>query len=151
MLQKLSLGTSTAMTITLASLANNSGRAATAVDNGTNLSPYADITVKIKTGSSGVSTTGYVDVYIIRSEDGTNYDDVFGGSNAAYTPVNAQCIGRISATANATTYEKVFDLASSGVLLPRKWSIGVYNATGAAFDSTAENFAVTYTLKWMQS
>jgi hypothetical protein len=148
---KQKFGTAAAMTITLASLANDGGRAATAIDNSTTLALSADVRVKIKTGASGVSSTGYVAVYLIRSEDGSAYDDAFGGSDAAYTPVNAQLLGVITANANATTYHKVFDLAELGITLSRAWSIAVINKTGAALDSTAGNHEIKYTEKLVQS
>lgn len=140
------LGTSTAATITIASLANAGGRASTAIDNSTAKCTSADIMVKIKTGASSTSATGYVDVYLVRSEDGTNYDDAFSGTDGAYTPVNATKIGIISAVANATTYVGIFNTAMFGEL-PRKFCIGLVNNSGAALDSTAGNHALSYTLK----
>lgn len=140
------LGTSTAATITIASLANAGGRASTAIDNSTAKATSADIMVKVKTGASGVSGTGYVDVYLVRSEDGTNYDDAFGGTDGAFTAVNATKIGIISASANATTYVQIFNTAAFGEL-SRKFCIALVNNSGAALDSTAGNHAVTYTLK----
>jgi hypothetical protein len=130
------------MTITLASLANGSGRAGTAIDNTGNKDITAKVFVKIKTGASGVSPTGYVSVWLISSVDGVNYDDGFGGTDAAYTPVNARLIGYLSTTANATTYQKTFNLEDQGIELPPKFSIGIYNNSGAALDSTASNHAV---------
>jgi len=146
---KQALGTAATMTKTLASLANGSGRAATAIDNGTNLHVSADVRVKIKTGASGVSSTGYVAVYLLRSEDGTNYDDGFGGTDAVYTPVNAILLGYINAVANATTYNKVFDLAELGITLPAKWSIGLLNQTGAALSSTEGDHEIKYREKYL--
>ena len=140
--------TGASATITLASLANGSGRASTAINNSSNLFISADIRVRIRTNAAGTSSTGYVEVYLIRSEDGTNYDDSFGATDAAYTPVNALLLGTISAVANATTYSKVFDTAELGLTLPSHWSIGVVNRTGAALDSTGGNHSVTYREKY---
>jgi hypothetical protein len=136
-------------TITIASLANAGGRASTAIDNTTNLFVSADIGLKIKTNASGTSATGYVSVYLIRSYDGTSYDDAYAGSDAAYTPVNALFLGNISTVANATTYYKVFDTAEYGLTLPRKWAIGIVNNSGAALDSTAGNHELKYTEKYL--
>ncbi len=147
---KQKLANSATATITLASLANAAGRGSTAIDNSSVLGIEADIAVKIKTASSGVATSGYLDIYLIRSEDGTNYDDSFGGSNAAFTPVNATKIGSMTANAASTTYYGVFNTAIAGNL-PRKFCIGIVNNTGAALDSTGGNHAVTYTLKTLQS
>lgn len=137
------------LTITIASLANGSGRAATARDNSTGKYLSADVRVKIKTNAAGTSATGFVSVYLIRSEDGTDYDDAFAGSDAAYTPVNALLLGTINAVANATTYHKVFDTAELGLSLPAKWSIGIVNSTGAALDSTAGNHEVSIREKYL--
>lgn len=151
---KQKLANSATATISLGSLANNAGRGSTAIDNSSILALEADIAVKIKTASSGVSATGYLDVYLIRSEDGTNYDDSFEGFESifygAFTAVNAYKLGSITANANATTYYEVFNTAISGNL-PRKFCIGVVNRTGAALDETQSNHAVTYTLKTLQS
>lgn len=140
------LASSAAATITLASLANAAGRASNAIDNSSGLNYSADIYIKIKTGASGVSATGYIDVYLIRSEDGTNYEDGFAGTDGAYTPNNATKIGIISATANATTYTAVINTSIFGEL-PRKFCIGIYNATGAALDATGSSHAITITNK----
>ena len=118
--------------------------------NSSTLALEADIAVKIKTASSGVSTTGFLDIYLIRSEDGTNYDDGFGGTDGAFTAVNAYKLGSITANANATTYKANFNTAISGNL-PRKFCIGIVNRTGAALDGTGSNHSVTYTLKTLQS
>jgi hypothetical protein len=145
---KTTFGTPAAMTLTLASLADAAGRAATAIVNTTTKALSADVRVKVKTGASGVSATGYVAVYLVRSEDGSSYDDGFAGSDAAFTPVNATLLGILTANANATTYQKVFDLAALGITLPEKWSIAVLNKTGAALDSTGGNHEVKYTEKY---
>ncbi len=107
----------------------------------------ADVRVKIKTGAAGVSATGYVAVYLVRSEDGTNYDDGFAGTDAALTPVNSTLLGYLTANANATTYQGIFDLQQLGITLPRKWAICVLNKTAAALDATAGNHEVKYTEK----
>lgn len=130
-------------TITLASLANGSGQASTAIDNSSDLAISADIRVKIKTGASSTVATGYVSVYLVRSDDGTNFDDGFGGSNASYTPVNAVLLGTVNAVANATTYTKVFDTAELGLSLPTKYCIGIVNSTGGTLDSTGGNHSIT--------
>lgn len=137
-------GTATAATITLASLANGAGRAMTAVDNSTTGAIDVHIKVKIKTASSGVSTTGYLSVYLLAAADGTEYDDAFAGSDAAFTPVNAYQLEIIQATANSTTYVKSYVLSRVCGFVPKKWAIAVVNNTGAALDSTAGNHEVKY-------
>ena len=146
---KQAVNTAGTATITIASLANGSGRAMTAVDNTTNLFLSADIGLKIKSAAAATSATGYVSVYLIRSYDGTSYDDAYAGSDAAFTPVNSLLLGTINVVANATTYYKVFDTAELGLTLPRKWAIGIVNSSGAALDSTAGNHELKYTEKYL--
>jgi len=143
---KQALNTAGTATITLASLANGSGRASTAIDNSTGLYLSADVRVKVTT--SGTSATGYAEVYLIRSEDGTNFDDDFGGSDGAYTPVNALLLGTIATPATAT-YVKTFDTAELGLTLPAKWCIGIVNSTGNALTATAGNHSVTIREKFL--
>ena len=147
---KQKLAASVSLTLTLASLANGSGRCSAAVDNSSLDLISADITLKIKTGASGVSSSGYLDVYLVRSEDGSNYDDSFAGSDAAFSPVNATQIGIISAVANATTYLAVLSTELAGNP-PRKFAIAAVNNSGAALDSTEGNHAKTYTGKTYQT
>jgi len=145
---KQALNTAGTATITIASLGSTAGRCSTAIDNSTGLYNSADVRVKIKTGASGTVATGRVDIYLVRSEDGTNYDDNFAGSDAAFTRVNATLVGYLNAVANATTYQGVFDLAELGLTLPAKWAIALVNNTGAALDSTGGNHSVTYREKY---
>lgn len=141
--------TGASLTITLASLANGSGRASTAIDNSTNKFISADIRVKIKTASSGVSGAGYCSIYLVRSEDGTNFDDSFGGTDAALTPINSTLLGVMTTNSNGTTYNKVIDTNELGLTLPAKWSIAIVNSSGAALDSTAGNHSITIREKYI--
>jgi hypothetical protein len=143
---KTALGTQADLTITLASLANGSGRASTAVDNTTDLYISADVRVKVTT--SGTSSSGYVSVYLLRSEDGTSYDDAFAGSDAAYTPINALLLGTILTPATST-YARTFDTAELGLTLPAKWAIGIVNSTGNALSATAGEHEVSIRPKFL--
>jgi hypothetical protein len=145
---KQEFNTSGTATLTIASLANGSGRCSTAIDNSTNKYLSADIGLKIKTNAAGTSATGYVSVYLVRSYDGTTYDDAFSGTDAAYTPVNSVLLGTINAVANATTYYKTFDTGELGITLPKKWAIAIVNSSGAALDSTAGSHECKYTEKY---
>lgn len=142
---KQDFNTSGTATITLASLANGSGRCSTAIDNSTNKFITADIGVKVTT--SGTLATGFVSVYLVRSYDGTSYDDAFGGTDGAFTPINATFLGYI-ATPATSTYYKVFDLAELGITLPKKWAIAIVNSTGNALSATAGNHEIKFTEKF---
>lgn len=147
---KQAFNTAGTATITIASLTNTSGRCSTAIDNSSGLYNSADVRVKIKTGASGTSATGRVDIYLVRSEDGTNYDDSFGGTDGALTPVNSTLVGYLNAVANSTTYQGVFDLAQLGLTLPAKWAIAIVNNTGATLSATAGDHSITYREKYAQ-
>ena len=139
-----------AITCTLASLGSASARASTAVDNTTNLFLDALVMVQVKSGASGVSATGYVNVYAYGTADGgTTYSDGATGTDAAITltvPPNARLIGVLNVVANATTYKSgPFSVAAAfGGVLPDHWGIIVENKSGAALDATEGNHAKFY-------
>lgn len=146
---KASYASSAALTITLASLADGSMRQSTAVDNSSNLYVDALVGGKIKTGASGVSASGYVDLYLAVSHDGgTTYSGDASGTDGAYSGESGNLIflARVTADANATTYEfSGFSIAQAcGGSMPQRWVIVVDNQTGAALDSTGSNHAVEY-------
>lgn len=138
------------ITLTLASLANNSARQSTVVDNSANLYLDALVQLKIKTGASGVASTGYINIYAFATVDGgTTYTENAGASDAAITltvPPNAVLIGRINCVANATTYysSPMSVAAAFGGVLPEKWGMIVENKTGGTLDSTGGNHTVKY-------
>jgi len=141
---KKAYGTSTAITITLASLAHsdNAGRESAAIDNGTDKFIDALVQIAIKLAAGTPSADKAVYVYAYGSEDGTTFTDNATGADAAITltdPPNVREIGRIRCpAAGGLTYEsqpmsvaKAFDW-----ILPRKWGIVVRNNTNVAFDTT---------------
>jgi hypothetical protein len=144
------------ITVTLASLANGSARASTAIDNSSNL--YFDILVqlKVKSGASAVSSTGTVNVYAVGSADGgTTYAEAATGTDAGITltsPPNARLIGVINVVANATTYiGPLMSVAEAfGGSIPDHVVIIVENKSGAALDSTEGNHAKFYQGEYAQ-
>jgi hypothetical protein len=142
-------GSATSITITLASLTTGSYRQATAVDNTSNLYLDAHITGKIKTGASGVASTGTVTMYLA-GYDGTQYANNATGTDGSFTPDlqgNLLPISTIGATANATTYyfPSIYVASAAGLLcLPQKWAIIIVNNTGGTFDATGGNFVIEY-------
>lgn len=132
-------GTSTAFTITLASLANSSagvGRQSTLVDNTTNAFLNALVYLKLKMGTTPTANTP-IYVYLLRSNnDDPIVDDAAGTTDAGLTVVNANPLGTIVCTAATTgaLYTGVFDTAVLGELGP-KWGIAIVNNTGVALDS----------------
>lgn len=148
---KITYGTSTAFTITLASLATGSARESTAIDNTTNLYLDALVYVKAKLQAGAPATSAYIAVYAYASEDGTNYTDNATGTNAALTmrtPTNLKLIGLIvTPTANGATWKSnpMSVAAAFGGILPRKWGIVVENQSGFAISATEGDNAYSYT------
>lgn len=134
-------------TCTMASLANSSARQSTEVDNTSNLFQDALVMLKVKSGASGTTSTGTVNIYAYATVDnGTTRTENAGASDAAITlvaPPNARLIGVVNVVANATTYYGgPFSVAAAfNNILPAKWGIIVENKCGGALDSTENNHA----------
>lgn len=138
------------ITATLASLANNAVRQSSEVDNSSN--KFLDVltTLKVRSGSSGVSTTGYVAIYAIGTVDGgTTRTENAGATDAPITltvPTNARLVGVVSVVAASTTYVGgPFSVAAAfGGVLPEKWVLAYENKTGAALDATESSHSKLY-------
>ncbi len=148
---KISYGSTTAITMTLASLANNAARECAAIDNGTNL--YIDAMVRLHcqlvTGTPSNDTA--IQVWFYGSEDGTNYGDNATGSDAAVTMRNPNNFRGpwtiVTPDAGGLTYKAVIPSVASffGGVLPKKWGFVVENRTGLAFNATEGNHTKQYT------
>ena len=142
---KIAYGTSTAITITLNSLANSAtaGRESTAVDNTSNLYLGADVTVilKIATGTPANDKASYVWAYY--SEDGTNFTSNATGADAAITLQDPTCLKLIQVIPMPTaslSYPAVFPVdIGMGGHLTRKWGIVVRDYCGINLDSTGNS------------
>lgn len=142
--------TGATLTCTLASLANNGARESTVVSNTTDLALDALLMIVVKSGATGVSATGYVDVWVYGSVNaGTDYTEGATGADAAITPTvppNLRMLGRINVVANAVTYKGgPWSVAAAfGGVLPEKWGIVIENKSGAALDATEANHKKLY-------
>ena len=137
------LDSAAAFTITLASLANGSGRQSTLLTNSTNR-PAALIYVRLKSSGSAPTAGTVYEVYLLRS-DGTITDDGAGASDAALTVENAPLLGTIVVTATTTkNFYGVFDTAPLGPL-GATWGIAIKNSTGQAISATEGDHAARYT------
>ena len=142
-------------TITLASLASDTnllaGRESTALDNSSNL--YLDylISGKITTGTSP-TTARSIQVWAVGSWDGTNWPDVFDGTDSAETITSANhknSVCRfIAEMATDATSDRVYhfgpvSLASAfGGVMPVKVVFFVVHNTAVALSSTAGNHQI---------
>ena len=141
---KIAYGTSTAITITCASLGSSAtvGRESTAIDNTSNLFDDALLYVSLQV-ANGTTPTANTFAYIFAygSEDGTNYTDNATGSDAALTlrsPTNLRLVGQLAwaATANCKV-GGVFSIANAfGGLMPRKWGIVLVQSSGQTLHAT---------------
>lgn len=137
------------ITCTLASLANTGQRSGLAIDNTSDLAVDVLVQMKIKSGASGVSASGYANIYAYGTTDGgTTYPEGAGTDTGVTltSPPNVRLIGTLNIVANATTYigEPMSVAAAFGGILPQKWGIIVENKSGAAFDGTEGNHAKLY-------
>ena len=128
------------ITCTITSLADQSYRQSTAVDNSTNLYLDVLVTVKGKSNAAGVSPTGKLEIFAYASTDGSSYDGSCTGTDGSYTPpstpTNLSYLGVLNLTGNAVTDQRTFSLAQAyGGSTPTKWGIVVYNATAASLDA----------------
>jgi hypothetical protein len=152
---KLSYPAASDLTITLASLASDTnlltGRESATIDNTTNL--YLDILVsgKITAGTSPTASRS-IEVWAVGSWDGTNWPDVFDGTESAETitsaDIKASVCRFVAAMATANTSDRVYhfgpvSLASAfGGTLPPKVVLFVTHSTGVALNSTAGNHQI---------
>ncbi len=147
---KQAFGASTAITITLASLADGNARKSAAVDNGTDkfLDVLFKVVVQLATGTP-VSDQA-INIYLAGSEDGTDYTDNYTDGDAALTlrsPTNLKLVEIIEIPdSGALTYPShpISVAKAFGGVMPRKWGIIVENKTGLAFGSTEGNHIKEY-------
>ena len=152
---KLAYGTASDVTITLASLASDTnlltGRESATIDNSTNL--YLDILIsgKITAGTSPTASRS-IEVWAVGSWDGTNWPDVFDGTESAETitsaDIKASVTRYLAAMATANTSDRAYhfgpvSLASAfGGTLPPKVVLFVTHSTGQNLNSTAGNHQI---------
>ena len=151
----------TALTITLASLADDStnkiaGRASTAVDNTTNLDLDHLVSGTITTGTSPTSGN-VIEVWaygVLSESAGTpTYPDSITGTDAAktITSVNTKyaalalvCSITVDSTSNRSYPFKQTSVASLFGQMPKFWGIFVMNGSGVALNSTGGNHSIQY-------
>lgn len=153
---------STALTISLASLASGSagvytsGRQSDAVDNTTNLDIDHLVSGKIRVGTSPTSGR-VINVYAwanISSASGTpSYPDTLTGSDAPRSFTSANVMNSIvrlvaSITIDSTSDRDYFfgpvSIASLFVQMPKFWGVYVAHDTAVALNATAGNHVLSY-------
>jgi hypothetical protein len=151
-------GTTTAMTITLASLGNSTtaGRESTAIDNSSTLAVDYDVGGIITTGTSPTANA-VIEVWAYGSYDGTSYTGSATGSDAALTP-SAKTLLRlitiipVTSTSNVAYKWQCGSVANLfGGLMPVKWGLWVLNSSAVALHATGGNHEAKYTAIKYQS
>lgn len=154
-------GSFAALTITLASLANDStnllaGQQSTVIANGSNLWLDYLITGKITCGTSPTAGNT-IEVWAFASYDDTPnsaiYPDVLGASDAAITftsnnvkqaAVRPLAFLTVDSTTNRSYYFGAVSLATCFGFVPLHWGVVVINGSGVALNSTGSNHYINY-------
>lgn len=154
---KVTYGSSSNLTITLASLATDAsllvGRESSEVDNTTNR--YVDylLSGKITTGTSPTASK-FIEVHVVGLMDDSTYPSVFDGTDSAETVTAAVKSGvcRQAAsidttnTSDVTYYFGPVSVASLfGGVMPKKFVVFVTHNTGVNLNSTTGNHQITVT------
>ena len=148
-------GTASDATITLASLASDTnllaGRESDAIDNTTTLALDYLVSGKITAGTSPTAARS-IEVWAVGSWDGTNWPDVFDGTDSTETITSADHKASIcrlvAAMATANTTDRVYhfgpvSIASIfGGVVPPKFVIFAVHNTGVNLNSTAANHQI---------
>lgn len=145
-------GTPTALTITLASLANDNnlvaGRASTAVDN-KDTDDAIDVLVggKVTTGTSP-TTAKQIEVWAYGSYDDAEFSGGASGSDANLTPDAKSLLKLLTIiptvnTSNKTYHWGPYSVAQAfGGVVPVQWGVYIVHNTGVNLNSTGGNHEV---------
>lgn len=155
---KIAYGSSSNLTMTLASLASDTnllaGRESTEVDNTTN--KYVDylLSGKITTGTSP-TTAKIIEVHVVGLLDDSTYPDVFDGTDSNETISTAGTkagITRLAASIDTTAtsdqgywFGPVSVAALFGGVMPKKFVVFVVHNTAVALNATGGNHQITVT------
>jgi len=149
-------GTNTAITITLASLANSTSlstgyRQSAAVDNSTNLFADAFIYGHVQSNVAPTANNTFTMFLYWSNDGGTTYTNNASGSDAAYTQPDADANMTVGSVIVCTAVNQPFYFhgfsfcQAAGLLyLPQKWGVIVKNGSGQALTATAGNHVISY-------
>ena len=139
-------GTSTAMTITLASLATSTagvGRQSTMVSNESTRYDKVHIYAKVTTGTSPTASKT-ITMYLLQGDDASSSNwrtDGAGASDAGLTVVNAKILDVVqtSSTSNTTYYLE-------GIIYNpgKEFGVAIVHNTGVNLNATGGNHEIRY-------
>jgi len=141
-------GDSTAMTITLASLADAGARQSDMIDN-TDNAQMIRVFYKVTTGTSPTANRS-IEFYLLSGDapaqsGGSNIrTDGAGASDAGITLVTAKVVDVAqTGSGSDTTYQGSFLIRNPGP----EWGIAVKNNTGATLNATGSNHELRYVVE----
>lgn len=152
---KVAYGTASDATITLASLASDTnllaGRESAEIVNTSTLALDYLISGKITAGTSPTASRS-IEVWAVGSWDGTNWPDVFDGTESAETvtsaDIKASVCRLLAAMATANTSDRTYHFgpvsvaAAFGGVIPPKFVVFVTHSTGVNLNSTSGNHQI---------
>lgn len=152
---KLAYGSASDATITLASLASDTnllaGRESSEIVNTSTLALDYLVSGKITAGTSPTASRS-IEVWAVGSWDGTNWPDVFDGTDSAETitsaDIKASVCRLLAAMATANTSDRTYHFgpvsvaAAFGGVVPPKFVVFVVHNTGVNLNSTAGNHQI---------
>ena len=160
--QNISYGTETAFSSpgpsNLNSLANNAAKPVGVCDNSSTKAVGYKCYLELTLNSSGVSSTGTIEVYLLESTESTSADftdgiDPTSSSDVASSIKNAKLLAVFNANANSQVVKATLDLLGDffGSLrdCPKYFSLLIVNKSGAALASSgmeATFTPITYTV-----
>lgn len=125
------IGTRTAWTVTLNSLANVTYVAATSVDMGS--TTPIDVIVEVEVTPGTVSGNKQALVFLQASLDNTNYSTGPTSGTTVTDQPNLYLLGALPLNTNSTLQRKQFSVAAALGWCPRYQKLIVFNDSGAAF------------------
>lgn len=146
---KANFGTSTALTMTLASLASSTagvGRQSNLVDNTTALGQMIRVYYQVTTGTTPTANKT-IQFYLITADAPTTPNiitDAAGTTDAGITIVNAPLVHVVQTNGTSDiTYQGSFLIRNPG----RAWAIAVVHDTVAALNATSGNHEMRYVIE----
>ena len=152
---KLAYGAASDVTITLASLASDTnllaGRESAEIVNTSTLALDYLVSGKITAGTSPTASRS-IEVWVVGSWDGTNWPDVFDGTDSNETitsaDIKASVCRLLAAMATANTSDRTYHFgpvsvaAAFGGVVPPKVVVFVVHNTGVALNATGSNHQI---------
>jgi len=137
-------GAATALTITLASLGDGSGRQAAQVTDASPSAKKVRVWAKVTTGTSPTANQT-IEFYVSRADDDATElaPGSTGTSDAAYSNTKSELefLDAITVTGTSdATYIKSFVIEEPGT----DWRLVVFNESGDALNSTGSNHEIVY-------